>query len=117
MGDSVPRMKALLATLLLLFQLQPVLGTVACLGLPDRAAQRECEMPDQGQMPTARIAVFEGQAPTCQLAVLCTPSPLSIPGSSASLETAVPLLEAVGVLAAILPLGISPVPPFHPPRV
>ena len=109
-------MKALLAVLLLLFQLQPVLGTVACLGLSERATQQECKMPEHGQAPTASIAAGGMAAQSCELATICTPVPLAIPGFSASLETAVPLLEAAGPLAATLPLGIPPAPPFHPPR-
>ena len=109
-------MKALLAVFLLLFQLQPVLGTVACLGLSERATQQECKMPEHGQAPTASIAAGGMATQSCELATICAPAPLAIPGFSASLETAVPLLEAAGSLAATLPLGIPPAPPFHPPR-
>jgi hypothetical protein len=109
-------MKAMLAVFLLLFQLQPVLGTVACLGLPGRAAQQECKMPEHGQAPTAAIGAAGMAAQGCELATICTPAPLAIPGFSVSLETIVPLLEASGPLAATLPLGIPPAPPFHPPR-
>jgi hypothetical protein len=109
-------MKAMLAVLLLLFQLQPVLGTVACLGLPGRAAQQECKMPEHGRAPTASIAAAGMAAQSCELATICTPAPLAIPEFSASLETVVPPLETAGPVTATLPIGIAPAPPFHPPR-
>ncbi len=109
-------MKAVLAALLLLFQLQPVLGTAACLGLSERAAQQECRMPEHGRTPATSIAAAGTAVQGCELATICTPAPLAIPGFSSSLETTVPLVEAAGPLTATLPLGISPAPPFHPPR-
>ena len=108
-------MKAVLAVLLLLFQLQPVFGSVACLGLSETAAQ-DCSMPEHGQAATAIVAAAAGAAQGCELASICTPAPLAVPGFSGSLETAVPLLGTTGPLAATLPLGIPPAPPFHPPR-
>jgi hypothetical protein len=109
-------MKVVLAVLLLLFQLQPVLGTVACLGLSERAAQEECRMPEHGQAPTTTLAASGAAAQSCEMAIICTPAPPAIPGLSTRLETAVPLLGDAGLLAATLPLGIFPAPPFHPPR-
>jgi hypothetical protein len=114
--DSVLLMKAVFAALLLLFQLQPVLGTVACLGLPARVPQQECKMPEHGQPQTTNIAVSGAAAQSCQLATICMPAPLAIPGLFTSLDTTVPLHEGAGALAATLPRGISPAPPFHPPR-
>jgi hypothetical protein len=108
-------MKAALAALLLLFQLQPVLGTVACLGLSDRSAQQECEMPEHGKVST-HITVSGAIPQNCQLAVICAPAPPAIPAVSRRFDVAVPLYEGATTLAATLPLGISPAPPFHPPR-
>lgn len=109
-------MKVLLAVLLLVFQLQPVLGSVACLGESGRAAQHECQMPEHGQAPTASIGAAGRPAQSCELATICMPAPLAIPGLSSSLDSTVPLLATAGPLAATLPLGIPPAPPFHPPR-
>ncbi len=109
-------MKAAFAALLLLFQVQPVLGTVACLGLPARATGQECRMPEHGQPPTTSITVSGSAARGCQLATLCTPAPLSIPGLSNTFETAVPPSNGAATLAATLHHGTSPAPPFHPPR-
>lgn len=109
-------MKAVLAVLLLLFQLQPVFGSVACLGLSETAAQ-DCSMPEHGQAATASIVAAAARAAQgCELASICTPAPLAVPGFSGSLETTVPPLGTTGPLAATLPLGIPPAPPFHPPR-
>ena len=109
-------MKAVFAVLLLLFQLQPVLGTVACLEVPGGAAKQECKMPEHGQPQTMSVAVSGAPAQSCQLATICTPAPPAIPGLSNKFETAVPLFGSAATLAATLPLGISPAPPFHPPR-
>jgi hypothetical protein len=108
-------MKAVFAVLLLLFQLQPVLGTVVCLGLSDRPAKQECKMPDHGQMPVRSVTMPGPAAQGCQSAAICAPAPLAIPAWFTQLETATPLLEGGTSLAATL-LGISPAPPFHPPR-
>jgi hypothetical protein len=108
--------KAALAAFVLLFQLQPLWGTVACLGLSERVAQQECRMPEHGQAPPTILAASGAATQSCELANICTPAPLAIPGLSTRLETAVPLFGDAGLLAATLPLGISPAPPFHPPR-
>ena len=109
-------MKAVFAVFLLLFQLQPVLGTVVCLGLSDRPAKQECKMPEHGQPQTMSVAVSGAAAQGCQLATICTPAPPAIPGLPNKFETSVPLYGSAATLAATLPLGISPAPPFHPPR-
>jgi hypothetical protein len=114
--DRVPLMKVAFAALLLLFQLQPVLGTVACLGLSDRPAKQECEMPELGKAPTTHITVSGVTPEHCQLAAICTPAPPAIPALSKRSDVDVPLYEGATTLAATLPLGISPAPPFHPPR-
>ena len=109
-------MKAALAAILLLFQLQPVLGTVACLGLSERAAQQECRMPEHGQVPATELAASGAATQSCELATICMPAPLAIPVFSGSLENVVPLHEGPATLAASLPLGIPQAPPFPPPR-
>jgi hypothetical protein len=109
-------MKVMLASLLLLFQLQPLLGTVACLGLPARATRQECKMAEHGQQQTTGISTSDATAQHRQLATVCTPARPAIPGLSNQLETAVPLYEGEATLAATLPFGTSPAPPFRPPR-
>lgn len=109
-------MKVVFAALLLLFQLQPVLGTVACLGLPARATLQECKMPEHGQPQTPSIAISGAASQSCHLAAICTPVPLAIPGLSDRFETAVPLHDGAAALPATLVRGTPPAPPFHPPR-
>jgi hypothetical protein len=109
-------MKAVFAALLLLFQLQPALGTVACLALPAGATKQECKMPEHGQPQTMSVAVSGAAAHGCQLATICAPARPAIPGLSNKFETAVPLYGNAATLAATLLLGTSPAPPFHPPR-
>jgi hypothetical protein len=73
-------------------------------------------MPEHGRPQTMSVAVSGAAAQGCQLATICTPAPLAIPGLSNKLETAVPRYGSAAALAATLPLGISSAPPFHPPR-
>ena len=109
-------MKALLAALLLLFQLQPVLGTAACLGLSDRPVKQECKMSEHGQMPTTSITLPSTVAQSCHFAAICTPAPLAIPASASRLEAAAPPYDGAGAFTAMLPPSISPAPPLRPPR-
>lgn len=110
-------MKLVVAFLLLLFQLQPVLGSVACLGLSEGGSGRECAMPEHGRSTTPAVSAAAPATQSCQLAVICAPSPPAVPGASSRFDTSVPLHGNVATLGTSLPLGISPVPPFHPPRV
>ncbi len=110
-------MKAMLAALLLMFQLQPVLGSVACLGLSDSAARQECRMPDHARPQGTGVGAAANAAESCHLATFCMPATLAIPELLSSFETAVPLREGVGTIVATVPRGLSPAPPFRPPRV
>ena len=109
-------MKATLAALLLLLQLQPLLGTAACLGLSDRASKAECEMSEHGAMPDSSVAQTESPAPNCALASVCAPSPLTIVSLPESLESVVAFYSQSPIMAAPALFGISSAPPFHPPR-
>jgi hypothetical protein len=73
-------------------------------------------MPEHGKAPTTHIAVSDASPRNCQLAVICAPAPPAIPALSKRFDVAVPLYEGATTLAGTLPLGISPAPPFHPPR-
>src|SRR6266404_6762542 len=114
MVDSVPLMMAVFAAFLLLFQLQPLVGTVACLRLSDRPAKQECKMPEHGSAATTSITVSGAPAQPCEVAVICTPARPAIPTLSNRFDIAVPLYEGSAILAATLPLGIPPAPPFRP---
>jgi hypothetical protein len=105
-----------LASLLLLFQLQPLFGIAACLGFSDAAAQQECEMPEHGPMPLSTLAPNESPAPNCVLASVCTPSPLAIVSLAESLESVIPIPPGSPTMVAVTLFGISSAPPFHPPR-
>jgi hypothetical protein len=109
-------MKSILAALVLLLQLQPLFGTVACLALSDRASQAECQMPEHGAKPPSTVAQTESPAPNCALASVCAPSPLTIVSLSENLESIVALYSKPPVMAATTLFGISSAPPFHPPR-
>jgi hypothetical protein len=93
-----------------------VLGTVACFGLSERAALQECRMAEHGHAPTSGFTAAGATTHSCELATLCMPAPLAIPGFSSGLETAIVLHETAVSLTAPSPRDISPAPPFHPPR-
>ena len=105
-----------MTALLVLLQLQPVLGTVACLGLTGRQAGQECAMPEHGQSGTTGLVPAGPASQGCQAAAICTPVPPAVSVPTAQFETAESLRAGAGALAATLPRDIPPVPPFHPPR-
>jgi hypothetical protein len=109
-------MKAVLAALLLLFQLQPVFGTAICLGFSEPASAPECEMPEHGAMPHSTVAKTESPAPNCALASVCAPSPLAIVGLSQGLESVIALNSEPPIMGTVPLFGIASAPPFHPPR-
>lgn len=109
-------MKPLIATLLLLFQLQPVVGSVACLFSPGRTDKQECEMPEQ-RTATAGSVVQNGSTNQgCALALVCARSALAVPSFSEGQESIVPLHSAAAPPSAVALAGIASSPPFHPPR-
>jgi len=114
--NSVRAMKAAFAALLLLFQLQPLLGTVACLDLSNRAAQEECRMLEQGTVPEGSVSAPGPSTQTCALQTVCALSPLSIPTLASGLVTVIASYDGAVLTAATPLLGIPPAPPFHPPR-
>lgn len=111
-------MKSLLAALLLVIQLQPVLGSVACLGRIKQPAQAQCEMPEHGAIPSQTLS--ESTLPStqsCLAASLCAPAPLAIP-SFAGLTVSNLLLQTAPAIAGLTtPSDVSSAPPFHPPKI
>jgi hypothetical protein len=109
-------MKAIFAALLLLTQLQPVLGAVACLGLSQPKAA-ECEMTEDGKAPSQNgpeSATHPLQA--CPFAAVCTPLSPAIPGLSNQVETSVQIHTGVASTGSNTPVEVFSSPPFHPPR-
>lgn len=109
-------MKSVLAALLLLVQLQPVLGTVVCVAGSERAPQQECGMSDTRHMTGSQVVPAGAASQGCALAIVCMPALLAIPGASNRLEAAVPVYSALVNLGATAPRDISPATPFRPPR-
>ena len=109
-------MKAVCAALLLLSQLQPVLGAVACLGLADRPTPQECPMAEHGAAPASSIAGPDPAAHGCTFATICSPTPFAIPSLARGLASAVPPHPDARIVGAASLHGILLTPPFHPPR-
>jgi hypothetical protein len=111
-------MRSLFAALLLLFQLQPVLGAAACLGLVQQPARADCEMPEHGTVPYQQHYSESVPVPSesCAIASFCVPAPLAIPGFSGLMETAVVLHAVRSMSGPSRPLHGYSAPPFHPPK-
>lgn len=76
----------------------------------------ECQMPEDGAMPSSTIAQCESPAPNCALGSVCAPSPLAVVSPPERLESVIALRSESPILAAAALFGISSAPPFHPPR-
>jgi hypothetical protein len=109
-------MKSLFAAPLLLFQLQPLVGSAACALFSDRPAEQTCEMPEQ--RPATHASVLQGGSASqgCALASVCATSPLAIASLPESLESAVAFYSQSPLTTAPALFGIPSAPPFHPPR-
>lgn len=109
-------MKTLVATLLLLFQLQPVFGSAVCLLSWDRPSKPECEMPEQRSSTQASLLESGSHTQGCALASACAASALAVPSLSEGQESIMPLQSAAATSPALTPDGVASAPPFHPPR-
>jgi len=118
MGSSVRSMRSAFAALLLLLQLQPVLGTAVCLGLMQQPNQAQCEMPEHGAVPSQSLSESAPiPIPNCALASVCVPAPLALPDFANPPGKATVLGTAPAIAGLDLPLDVSSAPPFPPPRV
>jgi hypothetical protein len=110
-------MKSAFAALLLLLQLQPVLGAATCLGLFEQQAKASCEMPEHGTMPSQNVSESVPlSTQSCALASVCTPAPLAIPCLPSQDESTVQLHAALTLAGLDVPVDVFSSPPFHPPR-
>jgi hypothetical protein len=110
-------MRSGVAVLLLLFQLQPVLGAVACLGLVQRPTEAHCEMPEHGAAPPQSFSESIPVSPeSCAVASFCAPAPLAIPGFADLSETTLTLHTISSIAGPSGPLLGYSAPPFHPPK-
>lgn len=109
-------MKALVATLLLLFQLQPLAGSAVCLLASDRPSEAECGMPEQRTVAHDSMVESGAPAPGCALASVCAASALAVPSLSEGQESIIPLYSAAATPAAVSIVSVASAPPFHPPR-
>ncbi len=73
-------------------------------------------MAERGQPAATTIASAGAATQSCHLAMVCAPAPLAIPGLFSHLDRFVPLQFGAASLTPTPPRGISPAPPFHPPR-
>lgn len=107
----------LLLVLLLVLQLDPVVGAALCLQR-EHAASEECPMPETPASAERALAPFGTPAEAgCIIAQLCVPTSPAVTGL-AQVFPLVPLLYAppARLDASTGPEGVA-TPPFHPPRV
>lgn len=109
-------MKAVVALLLLLVQLQPLAGTALCLGFSDRAIQQQCEMPEHGTVPHSTLVPTDSPSPDCAIASVCSPSPLAVPSLTDDVVNTTPLPPEVVMTHIATLASIFSAPPFHPPK-
>ncbi|HEX7335866.1 MAG TPA: hypothetical protein VF252_01560 [Gemmatimonadales bacterium] len=109
-------MRGLLAVALLLFQLQPLVGSAACALFPDRPAERACEMPEQ--IPAAPASALQSATagPGCALAFVCARSTIAAPSCPAGEQCTTSAAPAAATSPARTLSGVVSAPPFHPPR-
>jgi hypothetical protein len=114
--SSVPSMKSLCAAILLLFQMQPLVGTAACLGLVNKP-QQDCEMPEHEAMPPRGVEAQVPMTPaSCPLATVCAPAPLAIPALPQQLVRFAALDAAPAIIFPDAPPELASAPPLPPPR-
>lgn len=109
-------MKTLIATLLLLFQLQPLVGSAACLLSSDRPSKQECEMPEQGTDEHGSVLPSGTPNPGCAFAFACARTALAVPSLPDGQESTIPLHSLAAIPPAVALAGVVSAPPFHPPR-
>ena len=107
----------LLLALLLLLQLDPVIGAALCVER-EHAASEECAMPVRSSQAERTLAPAGAQVDGgCRVARLCAhPAPVIAQADPAF--QIVPIVHrAVGRLDTLTPPRGLLAPPFHPPRV
>ena len=110
-------MKSVFAAFLLVFQLQPLLGTAACLGLIIKPAQQDCHMPDHEATPPQGVEAQVPATPSnCALATVCAPTPLAIPALAHELVSFVALDAPLTIVRPNTPPEFTSAPPLPPPR-
>lgn len=113
---SLETMYGLLAVVLLLFQLQPLVGSAACALFPDRPAEQACDMPEQRPAAPASALQSGSAGQGCALAFVCARSAIAAPSFTAGEQCTTSAALAAAPSAAPTLSGVVSAPPFHPPR-
>lgn len=109
-------MKTALATLLLLFQLQPLIGSAACVLFSDQPTEQTCEMPEQRPGTPASVLQSGSASQGCALGFVCARSTIAAPSFTSGEESTIPLHLAAAPSPAGTLTDIASAPPFHPPK-
>jgi hypothetical protein len=110
-------MLRVVATLLLLFQLGPLVGTALCLhaGGPQHA---QCGMAGHKVATDPVLSQSEpGGIQSCALASVCAPAVPAVPRFAPQLNFVIPTYRIAVVKPPSLAPGDPLAPPLHPPRV
>lgn len=109
-------MKTALATLLLLFQLQPLVGSAACARFSDRPSEATCEMPEQRPATPASELQSGAAGEGCALGFVCARTTIAAPSFTGGEESTTPFHLAAASSPAGTLTSIASAPPFHPPK-
>jgi hypothetical protein len=109
-------MKTTLAALLLLFQLQPLVGSAACALFSDRPGEESCEMPEQRPVTPATELQSGAASQGCALGFVCARTTIAAPSFTGGEESTTPLHLAAASSPVGTLTGIASAPPFHPPK-
>lgn len=107
----------LLVALLLVLQLDPVIGAALCLQR-QQAASEHCTMPDTPASAERSLAPLGTQSDSgCSVASLCLPPAPAIAQIAQDFPFAPPVYWAPAPLEGLTAPRGAFTPPFHPPRV
>jgi hypothetical protein len=106
----------LLAALVLLLQLQPLVGSAMCFHDAE-IAKAECAMPHDERPARATLAPSGAELPTgCASTGYCAPSAPAVIKFAHSFQFTPVIHSASALVEASLAPGDPLTPPFHPPR-
>lgn len=105
-----------LATLALLLQLQPLMGSALCFHDAE-AAKAACTMAHEERPATSTLAAPSTEVPSgCPSMGYCAPAAPAVPKFTEQFQITSFVHGAPALIAPSMAPGESRAPPFHPPR-
>jgi hypothetical protein len=106
-----------LATLALLFQLQPLVGSAICFHDAE-IAKAECSMPHEERPADSSTLTAQstGLPSGCPSMAYCAPAPPTVPKLAEHFQITTLVHGALALIEPSMAPSESLTPPFHPPR-